>query len=128
MKEFAKAVIETGTLIKVQPAWLVNKDNENPYNNQTKELLGKFTDMGIEENEGNIIFPAGNALKFLGEYFPEERKYENPYDEDPADLRAICFSSNGDILGSNIYEKDITKILSDYKPKLSDRIKNRIKK
>ena len=58
----------------------------------------------------------------------EKRKYENPYDEDPADLRAICFSSNGDILGSNIYEKDITKILSDYKPKLSDRIKNKIKK
>lgn len=128
VKEFAKAVLETGTLIKVQPAWLVNKDNENPYNIQTKKLLQAFTDMGIEENEGNIIFPAGNALKFLGEYFSGERKYENPYDEDPADLRAICFSSNGDILGSNIYEKDIMKIISDYKPKLTDRIKKIIKK
>lgn len=127
VKEFAKAVIETGTLIKVQPAWLVSKDNENPYNIQTKELLQEFTDMGIEENEGNIIFPAGNALKFLGEYFFGERKYENPYDEDPADLRAICFSSNGDILGSNVYEKDIMEILSAYKPKFKDRIKSIIK-
>ena len=128
VKEFAKAVIETGTLIKVQPAWLVSKDDENPYNIQTKELLQEFTDMGIEENEGNIIFPAGNALKYFGEYFPAERKYENPYDEDPTDVRAVCFSANGDILGSNIYEKDIMKIISDYKPKLKDRIKNKIKK
>lgn len=128
VKEFAKAVIETGTLIKVQPAWLVNKDNENPYNIQTKELLGEFTDMGIEENEGNIIFPAGNALKYFGEYFPKDRKHKNPYDEDPVDVKAICFSSNGDILGSNIYEKDIMKIISDYKPKLTDRMKKIIKK
>lgn len=128
VKEFAKAVLETGTLIKVQPAWLVSKDDENPYNIQTKELLQEFTDMGIEENEGNIIFPAGNALKYFGEYFPAERKYENPYDEDPTDVRAVCFSANGDILGSNIYEKDIMKIISDYKPKLKDRIKNKIKK
>ena len=82
----------------------------------------------IEENEGNIIFPAGNALKFLGEYFPKDIKYKNPYDEDPADLRAICFGSNGDILGSNIYEKDIMKIISDYKPKFTDRVKKIIKK
>ncbi len=128
VKGFAIAVLETGTLIKVQPAWLVNKDNENPYNNQTKELLKEFAHMGIEENEGNIIFPAGNALKFLGEYFPKDIKYKNPYDEDPADLRAICFGSNGEILGSNIYEKDIMKIISDYKPKLTDRVKKIIKK
>ena len=127
VKEFAKAVIETGTLIKVQPAWLVNKDNETPYNIQTKELLQEFTDMGIEENEGNIIFPAGNALKYFSEYFPKDKKYENPYDEDPTDVRAICFSANGDMLGSNVYDKDIMEILSDYKPKLKDRIKSIIK-
>lgn len=127
VKEFAKAVIETGTLIKVQPAWLVNKDNENPYNIQTKELLQEFTDMGIEENEGNIIFPAGNALKYFGEYFPKDRKHKNPYDEDPVDVKAICFSANGDMLGSNVYDKDIMEILSAYKPKLKDRIKSIIK-
>ena len=41
---------------------------------------------------------------------------ENPYWEDPEDVRAICFSANGDILGSNIYKKDIKAILSSYKP------------
>ena len=127
VKEFAKAVLETGTLIKVQPAWLVSKEDENLYNIKTKELLREITDMGIEENEGNIIFPAGNAAKYFSEYFPKDRKYENPYDEDPTDVRAICFSANGDILGSNVYDKDIMEILSDYKPKLKDRIKSIIK-
>ena len=33
-----------------------------------------------------------------------------------ADIRAICFSANGDILGSNLYEQDIIQILESYKP------------
>ena len=31
----------------------------------------------------------------------------------PFHIRAICFSANGDILGSNIYKQDIAEILSD---------------
>lgn len=72
--------------------------------------------MGIGTNEGNIIFPAGNALKYLGEYFDKDNLPKNPYEEDKRDIRAICFSANGDILGSNIYRQDIMEILSDYKP------------
>ena len=116
VKVFAEAVKKTGVSIRIQPAWLVNADDDNPYNNKTKEILAEFSSMGIATNEGNVIFPAGNALKYLSEYLSPMAENENPYWEDPEDVRAICFSANGDILGSNIYKKDIKAILSSYKP------------
>ena len=115
VKIFAEAVLETGTPLRVQPAWLVSADDDNPYNIRTREILAEFYDMGISANDGNVIFPAGNALKYLGEYLNPMADNENPYWEDPADIKAICLSANGDILGSNIYKKDISKILADYK-------------
>lgn len=117
VKTFADAVLKTSTPIRVQPAWLVSENDDNPYNTRTRELLAEFADMGISANEGNVIFPAGKALKYLGDYLKPMKENENPYWEDPADMRAICISANGDILGSNIYKKDISEILSDYKPK-----------
>lgn len=114
---FAEAVMAEGIPLKVQPAWLVSSDDDNAYNVRTREILRQFREMGIEENEGNVIFPAGNALKYLGEYFDSEKEYINPYRENPADIRAICLSANGDILGDNIYEKNISEILSGYAPK-----------
>ncbi len=121
VKAFAEEIIKTDIKIKVHPAWLVSPDADNPYNRKTKEILGRFSHIDIEISEGNIIFPSGNALKYLGEYFDSDNKPENPYKEDPTDIRAICFSANGDILGSNIYKQDIMKILSTYKPKMSKR-------
>ena len=116
VKNFAEAVLEAGIPVRVQPAWLVSESTDNPYNNRTREILSEFGRMGIYTNEGNIIFPAGNALKYLGEYFDTEKQYENPYDEDPTDIRAICFSADGNILGCSLYNKDIIKILEDYRP------------
>ncbi|MBQ9912628.1 MAG: radical SAM protein [Clostridia bacterium] len=113
---FAEAVICEGVPLKVQPAWLVSPADGNVWNRRTRELIGCFTEKGIEVNEGNIIFPSGNALKYLSGYLEPMKESENPYWEDPRDIRAICFSANGDILGSNIYEKDIREILSEYEP------------
>lgn len=116
--EFAKGVKTADINFKVQPAWLISPDADNPYNNKTKEILGKFNCMGIETGEGNVIFPSGNALKYLNEYFDLSKEFKNPYDEDPTDIRSICFSANGDILGDNIYNNDINKILLSYVPKI----------
>ena len=44
------------------------------------------------------------------------KEIKNPYEENPTDIRAICFGANGDILGSNIYKQDIREILSGYTP------------
>ena len=71
--------------------------------------------MEISENEGNVIFPEGNALKYLAEYFTDELP-ENPYVEDPRDVRCVSFSPNGDVLSENVYERDIMGIIRDYVP------------
>ena len=113
---FVNAVNVPDVKLRVHPAWLVSPEADNPYNEKTREILSEFNRMGIETNEGNVVFPSGNALRYLSEYFDLNKEIKNPYDEDPKDIRAICFSANGDILGSNIYKKDIYEILSSYKP------------
>ncbi|MBO5934977.1 MAG: radical SAM protein [Clostridia bacterium] len=117
VKIFAENIVKNNLPIRVHPAWLVSEANNNKYNIITREILSEFNTMGIETSDGNVIFPSGNALKYLGEYFESSDTGKNPYEEDPADIKAICFSANGDILGSNIYNQDISKILASYMPK-----------
>ena len=69
--------------------------------------------MEIYENVGNVIFPEGNALKYLSEFF-EDSYPENPYIENPCDVRCISFSPNGDVLNGNVYKQDIMEIINDY--------------
>ena len=114
---FAKEILKTDIALKVHPAWLVSPEADNPYNRKTNEILARFNRMGIETNEGNVVFPSGNALRYLSEYFDLSKENKNPYDEDPSDIRAICFSANGDILGSNVYKQDIMEILEKYEAK-----------
>lgn len=117
VRMFAEAVNGFDISFKLHPAWLVSEQDDNPYNRKTREILGEFSDMNIEVGEGNVIFPSGNALKYLSEYFDSSKKYKNPYKENPRDIRAICFNPDGSVFGESIYEKDITDILSQYKPK-----------
>lgn len=72
--------------------------------------------MGIARSNGNVIFPGGNALKYLSEYFDTDQQPENPYKEDPEDIRTITISPNGDALGENVYRTDILDILRHYWP------------
>lgn len=114
VKVFAQAVKKSDVEIKVHPAWLVSPQDENSYNLKTKALLEQFNAINIEATDGNIIFPSGNALVYLSEYFDLSKVFKNPYEEDPYDVKAICFSANGDLLGENIYRKDVGEILSEY--------------
>ena len=115
VKQFASEAKACGIPIRLQPAWLVSAMDDNPYNRKTREVLGSFADMGICENEGNVIFPEGNALKYLADYFTDERP-ENPYVEDPRDVRCVSFEPNGNVLSGNVYRKDIMEIIKDYAP------------
>ena len=112
---FAAEVKENTIPIRLQPAWLVSAADDNPYNRKTREILDSFAGMGIRENEGNIIFPEGNAQKYLAEYFAGEIP-QNPYAEDPRDVRCVSFEPNGDVLGGNVYRNDIMEMLKDYAP------------
>jgi hypothetical protein len=115
VKLFAEEAKSAGVPIRIQPAWLVSKDDDNPYNIRTKEIIAEFSSLGIAENEGNVIFPEGNALKYFAEYFKDSAP-ENPYVEAPADVRCISFDPDGSALGGNLYEKDVMEIIEEYIP------------
>ena len=115
VKGFAAELVFCGVPVRLQPAWLVSREDNNPYNEKTRELLFSFADLDIPVGDGNVIFPEGNARIFLAEYFKKDIP-TNPYVEDPADLRCISFSANGDVLDGNIYKTDIMDIIEKYKP------------
>ena len=115
VKLFAIEAKKCGIPIRLSPAWLVSVTDDNPYNKKTREILGSFADLELPVGEGNVIFPEGNALKYLAEYFTDELS-ENPYVEDPRDVRCVSFSPNGDVLGGNVYRNDIMEIIKDYAP------------
>lgn len=75
--------------------------------------------MGITQSGGNVIFPSGNALKYLSEYFNSSQQIKNPYEENPEDIRAISISSNGDTdtFDGNVYRTDVITIIENYTPK-----------
>ena len=115
VRVFAAEAKKNGIPICLQPAWLVGPTNDNPYNRKTREILNSFSDLEIPENDGNVIFPEGNALKYLAEYFTDTIP-ENPYAEDPRDVRCVSFEPNGNVLGGNVYERDVMEILKNYVP------------
>ena len=112
VKQFATEAKKCGIPIRLQPAWLVSS-TDNPYNRKTREIIGSFADLELLVGEGNVIFPEGNALKYLAEYF-EDTLPKNPYADDPRNIKCISFEPNGDVLDGNVYEHDIMEIIKDY--------------
>lgn len=116
VKAFAKEIQTAGIPIRTHPAWLTAQDADNPYNKRTREILKEFAGMGIPTSSGNIVYPGGNALKYLKAYFDPSEQPVSPYAENPEDIRSICVSPNGDVLGGNIVQTDMLDILEHYTP------------
>ena len=114
VKRFALLAREEDIPIRIQPAWLVGEKDTNIYNQMTNRILDEFRSLGFFIGQGNVIFPEGNAKKYLGRYFTSNHA-ENPYTEDPRDIKCLSFDPNGDILNGNLYQKDILDILRDYR-------------
>ena len=112
---FAAEAVRCGIPTRLQPAWLVSPEDENPYNRETRRILAALSDLDAPVGAGNVIFPEGNARRYLAEYFAADVP-QNPYVEDPRDVRCISFAPNGDVLGGNIYRRDIMEIIAEYKP------------
>lgn len=102
-------------IVKTNPAWIKGRGALNGFDSETSRILKRFSDIGISEASGNVVFPAGNALKYLSEFFEPNKRYINPYEEDPQDLRTLSVDPDGSVLGGNIYQEDISDILSRYK-------------
>ena len=116
VKYFAECAVQSGLPIRLSPAWLVSPEDQNPYNIRTGEIIREFDFLRIPTGSGNVVFPSGNALKYLREYFEENVAESSPYDDNPRDIRAISFSPNGDVLNGNIYKTDILEIIRTYRP------------
>ena len=115
VKQFAIQAKACGIPMRLSPAWLVSREHDNPYNRQTREILATFADLQIPQGEGNVIFLEGNARKYLADYFTDSHP-DNPYVDDPRDVRCASFDPNGDVLGGNVYRLDILDILEQYTP------------
>lgn len=113
---FAECAIHSGIPVKLQPAWLVSTENQNAYNVKTKEIIRAFEPLHIPLNQGNVIFPSGNALKYLREYFDDNAVPFSPYEENPEDIKTISVDANGDVLNGNVYKTDILEIIKAYRP------------
>ena len=113
---FAECAVNAGLPVRLQPAWLVSPEDQNAYNDKTKQILRAFDFLHISQNQGNVIFPCGNALKYLRAYFDENAAPASPYAEDPEDVKTISFDANGDVLNGNVYETDILEIIRTYRP------------
>jgi MoaA/NifB/PqqE/SkfB family radical SAM enzyme len=115
VRVFATEAKRRGIPIRLSPAWLVSAEDINPYNVKTREILDSLADIKLPIGEGNVIFPEGNALKYLADYFTDEHP-ENPYIEDPCQVKCLSFSPNGDVLCGNVYKNGIMEILENYTP------------
>jgi hypothetical protein len=126
---FAESLLKNGVpKLRVHPAWLVNEQHQNPYNNETKRLLKMFNDRGIESSNGNNIFPTGNAIKYLSEYFPKPEAVdllapcgEMPYTSRIDEIDGVSVSPNGDLVLcsfaiGNVYMDDVLTIIDGYAP------------
>ena len=113
---FAGCALNAGIPVRLSPAWLVGPEDPNPYNMLTRAILSEFEPLGIPTGSGNVVFPRGNALKYLREYFDENAAESSPYDEDPEDVRTVSFGPDGSVLNGNIYRTDILDILKAYRP------------
>ena len=95
--------------IKLHPAWLVSREDGNPWNQRTREILAQFPGMPV--SKGNVVFPRGNALKYLREYFPEALPQVSPYDQKPGHVTSLFVCPNGDVgEAGNVYNDDILEI------------------
>ena len=116
VRYFAECALKEGIPVRLNPVWLVSPEDDNPYNIRTREVLRAFEDLEIPVNAGDTVFPMGNALKYLKEYFGEDVSESSPYDEDPEDVRTVSFLPDGDVLNGNVYETDILEIIRAYRP------------
>ena len=114
VKIFASYLLEYDVPVRLSPAWLSGREHNNPYNLRTKEIVDEMHSCGVPVSDGNIIFPEGNAIKYLSDYFDKNTKYVNPYAEDPRNIRTVCIDPDGSVLGGNIYTDDIITILNNY--------------
>ncbi len=99
--------------VSLQPAWIEGPQGNNEYDCETRAIIAKFwtAGLGADINGGNIVYPEGNAKKYLSEFFEPGKIYVNPYEEDPEDIKTVSVEPDGSLFDGNICREDIIEIL-----------------
>lgn len=125
LEELKKAGVEN---CRLNPAWVGSREEKNPYNERTREIIRQLAASGIEVSEGNCIFPSGNAALYLQEYYPLPASLDLsapcgtiPYTEPLDRVRSLSIEPNGDVaicalVIGNIYQEEIDRIIERYDP------------
>ena len=113
--EFTAAAVARGIPTRLSPAWLVSPTDDNHYNRRTREILDNFAGIDVTVGDGNVVFFEGNAKKYLAEYFVENIS-ENPYTQDPCEIKCLSVEPDGRLFGENIYRTDVLDIIKGYTP------------
>ena len=128
VRMFAKALCEYyNGRFRLQPTWVNDESEDNSYNRKTKECLAYFDDLNIERNDGDSVFPAGNAVKYLSEYFnkkPLDMNFQCGdalYTTRLDNISELMIDCNGDVLPcnfpiGNIINSNILDIIAEYNP------------
>lgn len=125
---FAKALCENYSgRFRLQPTWVNDELDNNTYNIKTKECLAFFDELNIERNDGDSVFPSGNAVRYLSEYFdkkPLDMNFkcgDELYTTSLDNINELMIDCNGDVLAcnfpiGNIMENNILDIIKEYNP------------
>ncbi|MBE5801529.1 MAG: radical SAM protein [Clostridiales bacterium] len=131
VRSFAIHARHAGLPIRVQPAWLVNRSYEHPYNAETASILAEFDAMGISASSGNDIFLAGRAKTHLASHYPPPQldlsQYcgAMPYSEPLTEVSSLSIVPNGDVMVcsfviGNLLTESIAEIVARYDPYQND--------
>lgn len=123
-----RALVDTGISIAWSPCWVISREHKNPWNERTKVVLSDLKHLSVRESEGNTVYPAGNALKWLSDFMPSKSLAPKgvcedvPYAGRLDQVTSISVEPDGNILVckefpiGNASQRDIVDILNNYNP------------
>lgn len=127
VRGFARAVKATGMPLRLQPAWVVRRGHDNPWNRQTEAILSDLADLDLPVGEGNDIFLSGRAAEHLAAYYPpREADFtpacgRAPYTDPLTAVRSLSVEPDGTVRAcaipiGNLRREPIEAILMGYDP------------
>jgi hypothetical protein len=110
------------------PCWVVSAENDNPWNQRTREVLQALAHLPVHADPGNVVQPDGHARQWLREYLParaplptgscEDAPYAGRLDQ----IDCISIEPDGgvsicrDWTIGNAAQEDVLQILERYDP------------
>ena len=126
--KFARHIQELSPgVLRLSPSWVVNQAHDNPWNARTREIVAAFDGLGLAAPYGNDIFVAGNAVKYLADYYPAPKLDLNegcgsqPYTEPLDQITSLSIEPNGDVVAcaypiGNLRRQTMAEIAGGYDP------------